>query len=121
MSPISFLTLKAWWSRTAVMNQRRSRLIRNQAGVVTAADIITSDMSIDIIRPENVIATLTDDIPFYMEMTVQNGRGYVPASYDANAEQEVGVIPVDAVFSPVHRVAYRTEEARIGQFSSMIV
>jgi DNA-directed RNA polymerase subunit alpha len=87
----------------------------DKVGVVTAADI-KADTAITVINPEQVIATLTEKISFKMEMTVARGRGYVPASEDPNAESYgIGVIPVDALYSPVVRVRYKTEETRVGQ------
>jgi len=86
-----------------------------KAGVITAADI-QADPAITIINKEQVIATLTDDVEFSMELRVSKGRGYVPAGEDEEAaEREHGVIPVDAIFSPVIRVRYKTEETRVGQ------
>ena len=64
---------------------------------------------------DHVIATLTDDVPFVMEMVVENGRGYVPATEHSPNVQEIGIIPVDAVYSPVVRVRYEIEETRVGQ------
>jgi len=88
----------------------------NKAGVVTAAEI-EADSDITIINPDRLIATLSNDIEFSLEMTVEKGRGYVPGTYDNDkvAEVEVGVLPIDAVFSPVTRVRYKTEETRVGQ------
>ena len=94
--------------------KREIRIEKNTRGVVTGADIIT-DEAIDIINPDHVIATLTDDVPFVLEMTVDNGRGYVAATDFASLDQEVGVIPIDAVYSPVVRVKYDIEETRVGQ------
>ena len=68
-----------------------------------------------IINPEHIIATLTDDVPFVVEMTVENGRGYRTADENAGKEREIGVIPVDSSFSPVVRVKYEIEETRVGQ------
>jgi DNA-directed RNA polymerase subunit alpha len=90
------------------------RIEKNTMGVVTGADVKT-DESVEVINKDHVIATLTQDIPFLLEMVVQNGRGYVP-SHDQNPQvQEIGIIPVDAVFSPVVRVRYEIEETRVGQ------
>ena len=90
----------------------------NKAGLVTAADIVT-DPSIEVINKDIVLATLTEKVKFEMEMVVENGRGYVPASEriaDADRfEQEVGRIMLDAVYSPVTRVRYVTENTRVGQ------
>ena len=68
-----------------------------------------------IINPEHIIATLTDDVPFVVEMTVENGRGYRTAEENAGKEREIGVIPVDSSFSPVVRVKYEIEDTRVGQ------
>src|SRR6185503_1721832 len=76
---------------------------------------IITDEAIQIINPEHIIATLTDDVPFVMEMTVENGRGYRTADENAGKEREVAVIPVDSSFSPVVRVKYEIEDTRVGQ------
>jgi len=90
----------------------------NKAGVVTAADIV-ADPAIEVVNKDAVIATLTEDVNFEMEMVVENGRGYMPASERVAAtdrfDQEVGVILVDAAYSPVTRVRYTTEDTRVGQ------
>lgn len=90
------------------------RIDRNTRGVVTGADVIT-DGQVEVINKDHLIATLTDDVPLQMEMVVENGRGYVPASERIGAVQEIGVIPVDAAFSPVVKVRYEVEETRVGQ------
>jgi DNA-directed RNA polymerase subunit alpha len=87
---------------------------KSKSGPVTAADIQT-DEAVEVVNKELVLATLTDDVPFELEMVVENGRGYVPASEHSQASQEIGIIPVDAVFSPVTRVKYEVEETRVGQ------
>lgn len=92
------------------------RLQAEGPGEVTC-DLIEADTSVTIHTKDLVLATLTKQVDFDMEFTVEKGRGYVPASeqYDANKEQEVGVIPVDAIFSPVTRVRYKVEDTRVGQ------
>ena len=87
---------------------------RHAKGVVKAGDI-KHDESIQIINPEHVIATLTDDIPFVVEMTVENGRGYLSTEDMPTANRVLDDIPVDASFSPVVRVKYEIEETRVGQ------
>jgi len=90
----------------------------NKAGVITAADIV-ADPAIEVMDKDRVLATLTEDINFEMEMVVENGRGYLPASERIAAadrfDQEVGRILLDAVYSPVTRVRYTTEDTRVGQ------
>jgi len=92
------------------------RLSATGPGEVTA-DLIETDPSVTIYNPDHVIATLTDQIDFEMELTVCTGRGYVPASqqYENAEEQVIGDLPIDAVFSPVQRVRYRVESTRVGQ------
>jgi len=90
------------------------RIDRHEKGVVTAANII-ADESVQIINPEHIIATMTDDVPFVVEMTVENGRGYRTADENSGKEREIGVIPVDSSFAPVVRVKYDIEETRVGQ------
>jgi DNA-directed RNA polymerase subunit alpha len=87
---------------------------KSEAGVVTGADIQT-DADVEVVNKDHVLATLTDNVPFMMEMVVENGRGYVPASEHSAGEHEIGIIPIDAVFSPVTRVRYEIEETRVGQ------
>jgi DNA-directed RNA polymerase subunit alpha len=90
------------------------RINKHEAGSVRGVDV-QHDETIQIINPEHHIATLTSDVPFVMEMTVENGRGYRTADDNAGKERVVGVIPVDSSFSPVVRVKYDIEETRVGQ------
>ncbi|MEM6460023.1 MAG: DNA-directed RNA polymerase subunit alpha [Planctomycetota bacterium] len=92
------------------------RLQAEGPGEVTC-DLIEADTSITIHNKDQVLATLTKQVDFDMEFTVEKGRGYVPASdqYDANEDQDVGLIPVDATYSPVTRVRYKVEDTRVGQ------
>ncbi len=90
------------------------RVERNQRGEVHAGDF-QCDPAIAVHNPELLIATLTDDLPFSAELTVARGRGYVPAVEHTDENTEIGVIPVDALHSPVTRVRYRTEDTRVGQ------
>lgn len=87
-------------------------------GTVTAADI-EADAAIEIIDKDAVIATLTQNVAFDMEMTVEKGRGYVPAAEriasSGRFNQELDVILLDALYSPVTRVRYKTENTRVGQ------
>ena len=90
------------------------RVEKSTKGPVTAADIQT-DEAVEVVNKDLVLATLTDDVPFELEMVIENWRGYVPASEHTPEAQEIGIIPVDAVFSPVTRVRYEVEETRVGQ------
>jgi DNA-directed RNA polymerase subunit alpha len=95
---------------------RKLRLAAQGPGEVTA-DLIEGDTSVTIMNPELVIATLTSEVDFEMEIHVAKGRGYVPASeqYETDEDQVIGLIPVDAIYTPVQRVRYRIEETRVGQ------
>lgn len=107
---VKSLVVKNYSDSTRVL-----RIEKNTKGVITGADIQT-DEAVEVINRQHVIATLTSDVPFVMEMVVENGRGYVPASEQAQSGGvEIGIIPVDAVFSPVVRVRYEIEETRVGQ------
>jgi DNA-directed RNA polymerase subunit alpha len=92
------------------------RLSASGPGEVTA-DLIEADSSVSVFNPDHVIATLTDKIDFEMELTIERGRGYVPAAeqYATKDEQIIGDLPIDASFSPVQRVRYRVENTRVGQ------
>jgi DNA-directed RNA polymerase subunit alpha len=90
------------------------RVEKSTAGPVTAADIET-DEAVEVLNKGHVLATLTENVPFVMEMVVENGRGYVPSSEHSKNIQEIGIIPIDAVYSPVVRVRYSIDETRVGQ------
>ena len=87
---------------------------KSTAGPVTGADVLTGP-DVEIINKDHVLATLTEDVPFMMEMVVENGRGFTPASEQLTREQEIGIIPIDAVYTPVTRVRYTIDETRVGQ------
>ena len=108
------LNIKSLVVKNSSEHPRVIRIDRHEKGVVTAANIIT-DEAVQIINPEHIIATMTDDVPFVVEMTVENGRGYHTADENVGKEREIGVIPVDSSFSPVVRVKYDIEETRVGQ------
>jgi DNA-directed RNA polymerase subunit alpha len=83
-------------------------------GEVTGRDIIT-DPDVFIVNPDRKIATLAEGGRLKMEMEVSRGRGYVPVERLRSDDRPAGVIPVDAVFTPVRKVRYGVEETRVGQ------
>jgi len=85
-----------------------------KAGPVTAAKIQT-DPNVEIINKNHLLATLSKDVDFRLELRIAKGRGYVAAEQNTPEEQEIGYIPVDSLYSPVVRVRYRTEDTRVGQ------
>jgi len=108
------LNIKSLVVRNTSDQPKVVRIERSEKGTVFAKDIIT-DATVQIINPEHVIATLTADIDFHVELTVSNGRGYRPAEENIGKDREIGVIPVDSSFSPVAKVRYETEDTRVGQ------
>ncbi|NQS71046.1 MAG: DNA-directed RNA polymerase subunit alpha [Desulfobulbaceae bacterium] len=81
---------------------------------VTAADINGGAM-VEVLNPEQPICTITSDVSFRAELTVEWGKGYVTAEQNKKDGQPIGVIPMDAVFSPIMRVQYMVSQARVGQ------
>ncbi len=81
--------------------------------VVTAKDII-ADPDVEIVNPDLYIASLEEGSKLYMEMTVEKGRGYVTAEKNKQANQPIGVIPIDSIFTPVKKVNYNVENTRVG-------
>jgi DNA-directed RNA polymerase subunit alpha len=93
------------------------RIEKRGPGTVTGADI-TVHSDCEIVNKDLVICTLTTDRSFDAEIEVRRGRGYVSAEENAREEMEIGVIPVDSIFSPVQRVRYRTENTRVGKMTN---
>ena len=87
--------------------------------VVTARDIVL-DEGVEIINPDHVICTISEGGKLDMELLVANGRGYVPANENKSfvEKQKVGYIPIDALYSPIERISYEVDSARVGQDAS---
>jgi len=83
-------------------------------GAVTAGDI-QAPADLEILNPELELANLSDKGKLEMTLTIGRGRGYVPAELNRSDSTAIGVIPIDSIFSPVRRVAYDVEAARVGQ------
>ena len=94
------------------------RLTKNTPGVVNAGDI-EKDADIEILNPDQVIATLVEGGSLNMEMTIGSGRGYVVADDNKkllqNDKTKIGAIAIDSLYSPVERINYEVETARVGQ------
>ncbi len=108
------LNLKSLVVKNHSSTTKTMRIERSTRGVVTGGDVITDDQC-EVINRDMIIATMTDDVPLSIELTVENGRGYVPASEQYDKMVETGAIPLDAAFSPVTRVRYKVEDTRVGQ------
>ena len=91
------------------------KIDKHEPGPVTAGDIQT-DANVEVVDPSQLIATMTEETDFVVEMEARRGRGYVTAEENAaDQDLEIGVIPIDSLYSPVRRVRYRTEDTRVGQ------
>src|SRR6266536_2990304 len=90
------------------------RLSKKGAGAVKASDI-EAPAELEILNPDLELANLSDKGKLEMTVTIGRGRGYVPAELNRGPQHTIGVIPVDSIFSPVRRVAYDVEAARVGQ------
>ena len=99
-----------------MQSDRAHRLVLRATGPgeVTAGMIETTG-DIQIMDPKHLICTLDDGASLHMELTVSTGKGYVPATANRPADAPIGLIPVDALFSPVKKVAYKIDNSRVGQ------
>jgi DNA-directed RNA polymerase subunit alpha len=93
---------------------KRMRLRASGPGEVRARQIETGH-DIEILNPDQVVCTLDSGAHVVMELTVENGKGYVPATQNRPEDAPIGLIPVDALFSPVRKISYRVENTRVGQ------
>jgi len=89
----------------------------DKKGEVRGADI-QHGPEVRIMNPDLLLATLTQDVPLNIDMTVRKGRGYLTAEENSRGDNEIGVIWVDSAFSPVSRVRYKTEDTRVGQLTN---
>ncbi|MBM4143083.1 MAG: DNA-directed RNA polymerase subunit alpha [Lentisphaerae bacterium] len=108
------LNLKKVLLKSYVREPREITLKAAGPGEITAGDF-TTDGTVDILNPDFHIATLASDGKLEMRMEVGVGRGFCPAEANQNPDQEIGRIPIDAIFSPVTRVNFTTENTRVGQ------
>ena len=93
---------------------KRMQLRATGPGEVTAG-MIEAGHDIEIMDPELVLCTLDQGAKLNVEFTVETGKGYVPASQNRSEDSPIGLIPIDAIFSPVKKVAYKVENTRVGQ------
>ena len=98
---------------------KKARIDFEGEGVVTAADIMVDDPDVEIMNPDQVIATLNGgkDSKLYMEINISRGRGYISAEKNKNDDLPIGVIAVDSIFTPVERVNVTVENTRVGQIT----
>ncbi|MCG9967876.1 DNA-directed RNA polymerase subunit alpha [Pelotomaculum terephthalicicum JT] len=110
------LNLKSLSLKLYSDEEKTLRIEAEDAGVVKAGDIVC-DSDVEILNPDLVIATLSDNASLSMDITVSKGRGYVSAERNKKNEHIIGVIPVDSVFTPVSKVNYNVENTRVGQIT----
>ncbi len=108
------LNIKSLGIRMHSEGPKRMALKANGPCEVTAG-MIQAGHDIEIMDPELVICTLDKGASLNMELTVSTGKGYVPAAQNRQEDSPIGLIPVDAIFSPVRKVAYKVENTRVGQ------
>lgn len=108
------LNIKNLVLRSHSKTQKSIYIKADKKGEITAKDII-ADETIEVLNHDLLIATLTKDIKFNLELHVSKGRGYVPAESSKKEDQTVGVIAVDAIFTPVKKVNFYVENTRVGQ------
>src|SRR5271156_7134012 len=108
------LNIKALGLRLHGEGPKRIRLKANGPGEVTAS-MIETGADIEVMNPGLVLCTLDQGAKIGMEMTVEAGKGYVPATQNRPEDAPIGLIPVDALFSPVRKVSYKVDNTRVGQ------
>jgi DNA-directed RNA polymerase subunit alpha len=96
---------------------KKMRLKINKPGPVYASDI-DAPSDIEILNPDLLLCTLTENANVDIELTVSNGKGYVSAEENRTPETPIGVVPIDSIFSPVKRVSYKVENTRVGQMTN---
>ena len=113
------LNLKSIVVKNNTEEVKKLTLSVDEERVVTAADIVT-DGDVEIINPDQVICTVSKGGKLNMELLVANGRGYVPSNENKSfvENQKIGYIPIDALYSPIERISYEVESARVGQDAS---
>lgn len=111
------LNLKQVRMAMSTEEPQRLQLVAKGKGPVTAA-AIQENQRVKIVNPEQLIATLTDDVELKIDLEVRMGKGYIPAEMHEGLEDEIGLIAMDANFSPITKTAYTVEQARVGQMTN---
>jgi len=110
------LNIKGLVAKLHAEGQKTVYIEASGEGEITAADI-KADGEVEILNPELHIATLGPDASLNMELTLDHGRGYVTADRNKPAQNIIGVIPIDSVYTPVRRVNYTVENTRVGDLT----
>jgi DNA-directed RNA polymerase subunit alpha len=109
------LNLKEVRLRLHAAGPKTLRLHAKGEGVIVAGALSAEDSSVEIVNPEHRIATLSSEADVEMEVTVDKGKGYVPAEKNKTEDMPIGTIPIDGLFSPVRKVNYSVTPARVGR------
>ena len=112
------LNIKGVLLRTSALEMVRGRVERRGSPgetVVVKAGDFSFDADVEVLNPEHPIATLTEEGEFHCEVTVEMGKGYVPAAQNKAEDLPIDAIPVDSIFSPIQRVRFTVTNARVGQ------
>jgi DNA-directed RNA polymerase subunit alpha len=101
---------------TGDASPRRLSIEKDGEGRVKAGDIMTG-ASVEVLNPDQHVCTLARDAKLRMELTIKQGKGYVPADKNIEENQPIGTIPIDAIFSPIRKVSYTVTQARVAQIT----
>lgn len=112
------LNLKQLRLRIVNEEPKTLRIEKMGEGVVTGADIIV-DSDVTVLNPEITIATMGPDARLFMEMSAEQGRGYSSAKRNKRANQPIGIIPIDSIFTPIQKVNYQVENTRRGDITDL--
>ncbi|MGE4608628.1 MAG: DNA-directed RNA polymerase subunit alpha [Myxococcota bacterium] len=109
------LNLKEVRVRSHGEGPKTIRIHRQGEGLLTGADLVTDDSSVEVLNPEKKIATLAPDADVEMEITIGSGKGYVRAELNKAEDMPIGMIPIDSIFSPIRKINYIVTPARVGR------
>jgi len=98
-------------------SDKKTLRINAKGPCVVTAGMIESGSDVEILNPDQMICTLSKDVEFEMELYCETGKGYVPAGNGKMKDLPIGVIAIDALFSPVKKVSYKVEDTRVGQIT----
>ena len=119
MEDITEIVLNIKQTRFAMSSEEPQTLIleADKKGAVTAA-MIQENQNVKVLNKDQHLATLSEDRPLRMEIEVRMGKGYVPAELHEGLSEDIGLVTLDSSFSPVKKVAYTVEQARVGQMTN---
>lgn len=95
--------------------EKRTVLLKAKGPCVVTASDIENSAEVEVLNPDQKICTLSKDSELEIELTCETGRGYIPAASAREKDLPIGVIPIDAIYSPVKKVSYKVEDTRVGQ------